>query len=193
MPLTTYTSGEVLTAASLNNNFTVASAAGGLVHLNTTTWSGVSATIDTVFNSTYTHYKIIASATASTGGAAEIITRLRVGGVSATASNYSSARNGYNFSTGVINADVANAAGYWFLWRTNGSASIGGGFTGSMDISYPAVATPTWIAGTSVDGAYQASAGGYHNVSTAYDGIIFTHNGGGTVTGTVSIFGYAKS
>jgi len=193
MPLTTYTAGQVLTASSLNANLSFASTNGGLVHINTTTWSGVSATIDNVFSSTYTHYKIIASATACTGGAAEIITRLRVGGVSATASNYSSARNGYNFSSGVINADVANAAGYWFLYRTNGSASIGGGFTGSMDISYPAVATPTWIAGTSVDGAYQASAGGYHNVSTAYDGIIFTHNGGGTVTGTVSIFGYAKS
>ena len=165
----------------------------GLTLISTTAWSGVTVTLDNVFSSTYTHYKIICSATASTGGATAIFTQLRVGGVTNTTSNYNSARNGYNFTTGVINADVTTAAPHWFLWRGNGSASVGGGFAGSMDICYPAVATPTWINGTSVDGSYQASAGGFHNVSTAFDGVIFTNDAGGTVTGTVSIFGYAKS
>ena len=176
MALTTYTAGEVLTAASLNDNFTFAAAnpAGGMVLISTTAWSGVTATIDTVFSSTYTHYKIICSATASTGIATAILTQLRVGGATNATSNYTAARSGYNFA-GAVAADVTTNATSWFLWRGNGSASIGGGFAGSMDISYPAVATPTWVAGTSVDGSYQAGAAGYHNVATAFDGVIFTN------------------
>ena len=180
-----YTSGQVVQAVPTGIN-------SALVLISTTAWSGVTATIDNVFSSTYTHYKIICSATASTGSATAIKTSLRVGGVTNTTSNYYSARSGYNWTSGVINAEVTNAVGYWFLWRGNGSASAGGGFAGSMDICYPAVATPTWINGTSVDGAYQASAGGWHNVATAFDGIIFTNDGGGTTTGTISIFGYTK-
>jgi len=173
--------------------FTASDVPSGLTLISTTAWSGVTVTLDNVFSSTYTHYKIICSATASTGAATAILTQLRVGGVTnATAASYNSARNGYNFTTGVINADVTTAATSWFLWRGAGAASVSGGFAGSMDISYPAVATQTWVAGTSVDGSYQASAGGYHTVTTAFDGIIFTNNAGGTVTGTVSIFGYTK-
>ena len=181
-----YTSGQVVQAVPTGIN-------SALVLINTTAWSGVTATIDNVFSSDYTHYKIIVAATASTGVATAILTQLRVGGVTnAGATAYSSARSGYNFSTGVINADVTNATTSWFLWRGAGSGSIGGGFGGSMDIHYPAVATPTWVSGTSVDGSYQASAAGFHNVSTAYDGVIFTNNAGETTTGTISIFGYTK-
>jgi hypothetical protein len=170
---------------------TVGPLTAGLTLVSTTAWSGVSATIDNVFSGTYTHYKIICSATASTGSATIIKTQLRVGGVTNTSSNYSSARSGYTYA-GAINADVVSAGAYWFLWRGNGSTSFGGGFAGSMDICYPAVATPTWVNGTSVDGSYQAAAAGVHNVSTAFDGIIFTNDAGGTVTGTISIFGYTK-
>jgi hypothetical protein len=192
MPLTTYNSGDVLTASSLNANLSFASTNGGLVLIGTTAWSGVSVTVDNVFSSTYTHYKIIVAATASTGAATAIKTYLRVGGVNNTSANYSSARSGYNFSTSAINSDVTGSATFWFLMRGAGSASVGGGFAGNMDIHYPAVATPTWVSGTSVDGSYQASHAGFHNVSTAFDGIGFTNDAGGTVTGTISIFGYSK-
>lgn len=180
-----YTSAQIVQAVPTGIN-------SALVLINTSTWSGVSLTIDNVFSSTYTHYKIICSATASTGSATAIKNYLRVGGVNNTTSNYSSARSGYNFSTGLINADVNGNVGFWFVWRGAGSTSVGGGWAGSMDIYYPAVATPTWISGTSVDGTYQSSAGGFHNVATAFDGIGFSNDAGGTVTGTVSIFGYSK-
>ena len=57
MPLTTYTAGEVLTAASLNSNLKVA---GGLqiVKAQTTFTASSSVTVDNVFTSTYTNYHL---------------------------------------------------------------------------------------------------------------------------------------
>ena len=49
MPLTTYTPGEVLTAASLNNNFTFAAASGGLIQLVSTTKSDTFTSASTTF------------------------------------------------------------------------------------------------------------------------------------------------
>ena len=50
MPLTTYTAGEVLTAASLNANFTFAAASGGVVQ-TVSTQTGAVATGSTVMPS----------------------------------------------------------------------------------------------------------------------------------------------
>jgi hypothetical protein len=65
MPLTTYTAGEVLTAASLNDNFTFAAAnpPGGLTLITAQTiGSGVATvTVSSVFSATYENYKIIMS------------------------------------------------------------------------------------------------------------------------------------
>ena len=77
MALTTYTSGEVLTAASLNANFTFA-AASGLTLVSTTTFT-TQATVDiTAFSATYDNYKVIVQTTA---GTADLFFRLGDGGV----------------------------------------------------------------------------------------------------------------
>ena len=88
MPLTTYTAGEVLTAASLNANlsFAASSPAGGLICVKAeTAFSAVSSTTaDGVFTSAYTNYKVIVRFTTS---AADLGMQFGVAS-SYTASNY---------------------------------------------------------------------------------------------------------
>jgi hypothetical protein len=74
MPLTTYTAGEVLTAASLNDNFTFAAAnpPGGLTLISTTTIGTTvsSITVSGAFSATYDNYKIVVSG--GTGSAFQV-------------------------------------------------------------------------------------------------------------------------
>jgi hypothetical protein len=191
MPLTTYTAGEVLTAASLNANFSFA-AANGLTLVTAGTFSAVTTfTVDNVFNATYRNYRILVHDTQVTGASAQVVeTKLRVGGV-ASATTYFSARSGYNFTTGLINADVVNNGTHWFIQRANGSGSSDGEGACSFDLFGPALAANTFFSGTANDGAYQAACAGYHNTATAYDGISFTlTTGATTMTGIYRIYGY---
>ena len=63
MPLTTYTAGEVLTAASLNANFSFVASSGGLVLVKTQTIGTTVSSVEVTgaFSSTYDNYKIIVS------------------------------------------------------------------------------------------------------------------------------------
>ena len=65
------------------------------------------------------------------------------------------------------------------------------GFRGgsSVDIHAPFLAERTSIHGTT-SGAYLALNGGVLDNATSYDG--FTLLTGGAITGTISIYGYAK-
>ena len=87
MPLTTYTAGEVLTAASLNDNFSFASSNGGLVCVQAeTAFSAVAdVTADGVFTSAYTNYRILLRYFCSTTG--DVDMRFRVATVD-TSANY---------------------------------------------------------------------------------------------------------
>ena len=190
MPLTTYTAGQVLTAASLNANFSFA-AGNGLTLVTAGTFSAVTTfTADNVFNATYRNYRVVVHNTQTTGAGAQAIgTNLRVGGV-ANNTTYFSARSGYQY-TGAIAADVVNNGGYWFIQRANGSASSDGENACSFDVYGPALAANTFFSGTAVDGSYQASVAGYHNTATAYDGISVSLTAGATtMTGIYRIYGY---
>jgi hypothetical protein len=180
----TFTAGQVLTAAQMNKGgqWLVASAA-------FTTAGTVN--VDNVFTSDYRNYRIDIEITATTGAGAQVIsTQLRTGGTAATAANYYYQRSGYSWSAGTIQADVGNAATYWFIARSNGSGSINGASSSSITIMSPQLAAPTWFTGTIADGSYAGSVGGYHSLSTAYDGFnIATTTGGTTITGVYRVYG----
>ena len=196
MALTTYTAGEVLTAASLNANFTFAAAnppasASGLVCVKAeTALSSTSVTADNVFTSTYSNYLILLRYT--TVGSNAILGRMRVGGVSASGANY-------NFQQlAAIGASPSSAL-------TTGSTSFrvalqsDGDYKSSatLELFSPAVAEPT-----NFQGVNNMSQSGYttlryyswvtnHTVATAYDGIEFFC--GGNMAGTYAIYGYSKT
>jgi hypothetical protein len=145
-------------------------------------------TVDNIFTSSYTNYKIMMTYTSATGANQDI--QLRVGGVTATAANYSYQNNQGNGTS--ITGSRTTAASF-----SVGAAN--GAFNSScnIDLYSPFVATGTVI---SSQIAYSAGAyttpiitdfRGAHSVATAYDGFILTMTG--TCTGSYTVYGYGKS
>lgn len=186
MPLTTYTAGDVLTAASLNSNLKVA---GGLqiVKAQTTFTAASSVTVDNVFTSSYTNYRIQIKYQTSTTG--DLNMRVRVGGVSASGTNYNWQRIRGDSTTA---SAARNASTSWEIaLASNGAFNS----TTIIDIFSPQLAEPTLVTWTNNYNvaAYTTpkwnAAGGNHDLSTAYDGFELLPSSG-TATGTYTVYGY---
>ncbi len=190
MPLTTYTAGEVLTAASLNANLSFASSNGGLVCVKAeTAFSAVgSVTADNVFTSAYTNYKIIMNYTTSTTNSTNL--KLRVGGVSASTNYNLYYAAGTAWASGVLTAQTAFLLGDY----SNGNFNC----CNILELQQPAVATATnfWNNATTSRGAYTSPYPQYtlgnHSTTTAYDGVELLV-ASGTMTGSYTIYGYSKT
>jgi hypothetical protein len=163
---------------------------GGLTLIDTETFSASAAVnIDDVFSATYDNYKIIFVGSAST-----IITinfRLRVAGVDASGSNYIRQR---------IVADSTSVAGA----RATGVAYFSGDVefdpsTQIFELANPAKASKTGfntqalsiVTSGGVVNTNLVVTAGQHDLSTAYDGFTLIPSSG-TITGTVSVYGYNK-
>ena len=193
MPLTTYTAGEVLTAASLNDNFSFASSNGGLVCVKAeTAFSAVAdVTADGVFTSAYTNYRILLRYFCSTTG--DVDMRFRVATVD-TSANY----NYQRITASSTTISTLNTNG-------TGSAQIGQDTNGTffslstIEISGVQLAEPTnyQSLNTRTLANYTTGAGlqqffGNQSDSTAFDGIKFLVTTG-TFTGSYTIYGYSKA
>jgi hypothetical protein len=201
MPLTTYTAGEVLTASSLNANFSFAALAGGLTpivptsvavgsgtgtanangQVTFTTASSVS--LNGVFSATYKNYLIIFNEDTASATAA-IQFRMRLAGTdNSTASSY---RTQYIRATTTTVSAARDTLSYGQLDVSAGIQTFA-----TLTVFNPAIASPTYftnLANTQTTEYLEISALS-HNQSTAYDGISFIC-ASGTFTGTVSVYGY---
>jgi len=150
-----------------------------------------SVTADNVFTSTYTHYVMQLRYTTS-NTSVNINLRLRASGTSASASNYNN-----QFITG--SASTASA-----VRQTNQTSLsyVGAASTqqGGSIVTFqgPQLAAPTIVFAQMQNdyGAFTTLQNeqwvGNHTLSTSYDGIeLFTSTG--TMSGTYTIYGYAKS
>ena len=191
MALTTYTIGEVLTAASLNDNLAYAvtvpaAVPGGLVCVKAeTAFSAVSSiTADSIFTSSYTNYLIQITWTGGTG----IGLKLRAAGVSAS-TNYSWLRI-YAYGTTIGVSTSASTTS----WTLNNNYS---GVQASIPITLysPQLAQVTSMDSMAVGGNGALTSpeadrySGNHTTATAYDGFEIT---GTTITGFYSVYGYSK-
>lgn len=194
MPLTTYTAGEVLTAASLNNNFTFAAAnpTSGLVCVKAeTAFSAVASfTADSVFTSTYTNYRLIMRYETSANAAVSL--QFRAATVD-TATNY-------NRQELVID-NTTVAAG---RSASQTSSKIAGSTIGSfvslvtLELSGPQLASATNYQSLNVRNATAYTNPlieeyfGNQSDSTQFDGIKIVV-ASGTMTGSYTIYGYSKT
>ena len=196
MALTTYTAGEVLTAASLNDNFAFA-ASGGLtvVKAETAFTAQSSFNVANIFTSAYTNYMIMFRWFASTANGG-INVQLSAAGTAAATN--------YNFMR-VIAYGASNLISARSTAQTSFTvASLVGGVTGvynagTLTLSGPAEANPTmmWVSGALQDGTAYITPdveifNGNHSTATAYDGITILAGSGG-ITGTYTVYGYGKS
>jgi hypothetical protein len=184
MPITTYTAGEILTAASLNANF----AAGGLQLIKTQTiGSAVSSVAVTgAFSTTYDNYKILISGGVATGDAS---LNLQLG---ATTTGYYGGFAGAVFNTGVADTGgINNAANFSNTGR--GSTNT---LYASVELQNPFLtkntfAQYTWIVNTTTGRARMT--GGYLNDSTSYTGFTWIIESGTMTGGTIAVYGYGKA
>jgi hypothetical protein len=193
MPLTTYTAGEVLTAASLNANFTFAAAnpAGGLTLIATATPTAVaSVSINNCFTSTYQNYRIVVNVTAATGGNAAVTLRLRASATDTTTNYTSQLQEAYSTTV----STVLNTSGTddWYISNLDGTYD---NLSFAYDIYAPQTATTTRYNGQSI---YNTSVmilqtvGGLQTASTQFDGFTLLY-AGTDFTGTIRVYGYANS
>ena len=192
MPLTTYTAGEVLTAASLNANlsFAASSPAGGLTLIKTqtilTTVSSV--TVSDAFSATYDNYLVTVNG--GVASAAPVYFNIILGAT--TTGYYSFDLYGNYTSNSIVGLARANVSSF---------ASGGIGSTGNLDaqivIKNPNLAkTTTFVSDNSVPATgvdNWVHANGFLNNTTQYTAFTFTTASGTLTGGTIRVYGYANS
>jgi hypothetical protein len=196
MALTTYTIGEVLTAASLNDNLAYAvtvpaAVPGGLTLISATAVSAASSvSVNNCFTSTYDNYRLLFSPSACTSECAMTF-RLRVSSTDSSTGYLSQRVIGY----GTTVSTLVNVAGTDEMIFGNVNANNPTKTSVSVDIFSPAQARATVATSlaTAVDtDNFIVIFGNSHSTATAYDG--FTMLGqGGNFTGTIYLYGYAKA
>ena len=161
----------------------------GMVLLNTTSFSGVSAQTINPFTATYDDYKIVIKITASTA-ATDLLCQLSSGATPLTTASYDAAYMVKQLGAGAFSSVANTAATSWILSGvaiTSTSADYQ-----TYDFSNPFAAKYKSFNGSATrhDG-YVWINGGRNQTTTSYDGIkLFVASG--NITGSVSVYGYNK-
>ena len=160
--------------------------AGGLVHINTTTFSAVSSvSLDNVFTSAYENYRIVLSRDASSAGTLDM--RLRVGGVDASSADYDYMRV-YVYGSGTVAGARGLSTTSWYLGYMP-TVRIG---MCSADIFGPNLTASTQYSAIGGSAQELATVMGELDLATSYDGFTLIPSAG-TMTGTIRVYGYKNS
>jgi hypothetical protein len=168
-----------------------APAASGLVPISSTSFSNVAShSVDNCFSGTYLNYYIVYEAVSTTGS--QLGLQLRVGGVTATATDYQFATVSFNSnsSTGSF-GDRSTTSPYMNLGEANASNKSNGFCT----IFNPFVAEVTRMLQSSVifnTNAFTKMSANTHSLATSYDGLTLLSNTG-NITGYVKVYGVANA
>jgi hypothetical protein len=165
----------------------------GLTLINTTSFSGVSSqSVNDVFSATYDAYRVIVEYTGSTS--LNLNFRFRVSGADETASNYQRQSIFNNAATTVIAAKTNNASLLTIsaVFTSSDRSSVIMDFTSNPF----AAIKKTWLTWNTDNinsgaGSTIANAGNGYNDTTSFTGFTLIASTG-TITGTVSVYGYNK-
>ena len=165
-------------------------AASGLILISTASFTSASAvSLPTgTFTSTYRNYRLFVNLTASSGGYFQM--RLRSSGSDNTSSTYKS-NSGYFFYQFPATVQADDAANNVNIWSRLGFMDSDE-FSGYVDILQPQESKITSLSGRftrAAYGAYIPSAA--FNATTSFDSLTMIP-ASGTITGTYSVYGYAK-
>ena len=161
----------------------------GLVKINTTSFSGVSSqSINDVFSATYDNYKLVIKLVST--GETRLDFRMRVSGADNSTSNYYKQSN-IAKDTGVAGAEsLAQDKFIGFGTNTTITPIL-------FEVFSPFIAEATGFLGWNHKVETLATvhennfSSGLHNVASSFTGITFFPSSG-TITGTVSVYGYNK-
>jgi hypothetical protein len=183
--------GTLATQAYVDTAESDAIAAGGLVHINTTTFTtSAGVNVNNVFTSTYDNYRIVYQLTSSVD--ANIQLRFRVGGVDASGANYVAQSS--LLATGAWTNLQSTGNGTEFLISVTDPAATPESH-GDLTIGEPHNSVDSIVYGlsfgakTGVTGGGAIAQGGKLDNGTSYDGFTLFPNTG-TITGIVRVYGY---
>jgi hypothetical protein len=162
----------------------------GLVHINTTSFSGVSAVSlpDDTFTSDFQNYRIVFQLISSAASTTQISLRLRLAGSDASANEYFWSMLGLRANGAASNRNGNGTSSMDFTF-----GAIGARVSASFDVFRPNQAGITRITGTSTgDDATaptQYTFGGFHGLGISYDSMSFIA-AASNFTGNVRAYGY---
>ena len=190
MPLTTYTSGEVLIAESLNDSFAFASSspASGLVLISATTiGSGVaSVTVTGAFSATYDNYLITVNGGVASGdGSMTLI-------LGSTTANYRYSAIYQSFAAGTVTGLSSNSTNNWLGAVQNSTETN----NGQIFVSDPFAAkntTATWSGIRTNSNGQTLQGRGALADTTSYTAFTLTTSSGTVTGGSVRVYGYINS
>jgi hypothetical protein len=163
----------------------------GMVLLNTTSFSAVAAqSFNNVFSATYTNYRIISNTTAS-GSTGYLNFRLRASGSDITGANYTNSSAQAPYATGgALSNDPSGAS--QTLWRNYGYIDSVQDYAVVQDIFSPFATAWTSYVNLKARLEYGGEfATGVYKATTSADGFTI-YPSSGTISGSVSIYGYNK-
>lgn len=183
------TNGQILTADSTAATgikwATPASGSSGLTLIDVQNFSGSSGIeVNNVFTSTYTNYKLVFS-NITTSTSAYVSYRERVSTTN-NATNYKKGQYYRQFTSAGTNS--GGTEGNLFDWDTDSTNTMGG----TLELQCPATTAYTGYQWSASESYQYHVGGGFHANATAYDGYYFWPYSG-TMTGTVSVYGYQKA
>jgi hypothetical protein len=184
MPLTTYTAGQVLTAASLNSNF---NAAGGLQFVKAQTIGSAvsSVTVTGAFSADFDNYYI--TIVGGTASANPCVLQFTLG---STTANYYYANSTLTYA-GVAGTAVGNNVGFFYCGE-GGTATLMANF-GVQGPFLTKTTSFTQVLGAPRTTAYSFFGNGFLNDTTSYTAFTITPSSGTLTGGSIRVYGYQNS
>ena len=163
-----------------------ADTAGGLVHIHTQSFTGVSSvSVDSVFSATYESYKVIVNINSITSGTTNIRQSMRASGVDNSSSLYYSAFGYHLGGAWTTSRQIAVSNGFDLI-ANNG---IGFGHaTIDQIIVEPYQPQRTEMGFNLLSSVHYSGAAAFLG-TTAFDGFTLTSSSG-TISGTIRVYGY---
>ncbi len=185
-------SGVTIDGALIKDSKIAATAGGGLVLLSSNTVSSSSGTsVDNIFTSAYTNYKVIINVRGSHTGVQYTYLNLRTGGSDNTSSLYASGVRTFRISSDNEFEQRTDAGSQWKLngWLGSNSSNT---ISSELTIYGPAVARRTGLSGTFMTDEENDQQTGYlgasYEADTTFDGLTIKPDAG-TWTGQINIYG----
>jgi hypothetical protein len=191
------TNGQILTADSTEATgikWATPSAASGLTFISSQTFSAASSvSVNTVFSSSYTNYRVGILITSASGSDQNVSMRLRASGTD-TSTGYAMQRVASYRSTVFGEVDPAGSD----EWLMSVVGNVVSGTSIFCDLLNVNTTSVKMMLGQSICFAaytnepFLATFGGRSGASTQFDGFSF-YPASGTITGTVFVYGYQKA
>ena len=161
----------------------------GLVKLNTTTFSAVaSQSISDVFSTTYTNYRVLVNLDTNSAGAL-VQMRMRVSGADNSTTNYAHVSYRNRMGSTSFAAYTKTADGNTLFYLINEAQTETA--TVSFDLFNPFASEYTQLHGIGTNNQDTFGFAGSFNATTSFTGFTLLV-GAGTMTGSVSVYGYNK-